>query len=99
MLDSSQFMRRIVIDCSRGRRQDAGDREWGEDGLIVEGMLVAWIESGGNGQAVAAFVGETRDNPRTPARRAFDTAAEARGWVEQEAGQLSLPVKWLPHAV
>ena len=64
--------------------------------MVVEGMLVAWIESGEDGRAVAAFVGETRDNPRAPARRVFDTPAEARGWVEQEAGELRVGVKWLP---
>lgn len=67
--------------------------------MVVEGMLVAWIEAGEDGQAVAAFVGETRDNQRAPARRAFGTSAEARGWVEQEAGELSVPVKWLPAVV
>ena len=64
--------------------------------MVFEGMLVAWIESSGDGQAVAAFVGETRDNPRVPARQTFETPAEARGWVEREADALKLPVKWLP---
>ena len=63
------------------------------------GKLLAWIESEGNGEAVAAFIGDGvasgAAKRRAPARRAHPSPEQARAWVEAEAAALGLPVAWL----
>ena len=62
--------------------------------MLGTGKLVAWVEVNEEGQAVGAFVGESRASTRAPATRPCATVQDARRWVEEEAGRLGLPVVW-----
>ncbi len=55
--------------------------------------LLAWIEES-DAVVIGCFVGEDAAS-RAPARRACESAEEARRWVEEQAADFGLTVKWL----
>lgn len=66
------------------------------------GNLLAWIKPCSDDQYVAAFVGEGavagayRDFPgRAPATQFCSSFDEARQWIEEQAAEFELPVKWV----
>lgn len=59
------------------------------------GKLIAWIETEADGEVAGAFLGETINNPRLPARKICNSPQEAQAWVEHEAAELGLPVNWV----
>jgi len=61
----------------------------------VAGKLIAWIEKKADGEVVGAFLGETMDNHRLPARKTCSSPQEAHAWIEHEAAELGLPVDWV----
>lgn len=61
----------------------------------LAGKLTAWIEKRADGEVVGAFLGETMDNHRLPARKTCRSPQEAHAWVEREADELGLPVEWV----
>lgn len=61
----------------------------------VAGKLIAWIETKADGEVVGAFLGETMDNHRLPARKICSSPQEAQAWVEHEATELGLSVDWV----
>jgi hypothetical protein len=70
--------------------------------MTLSGNLLAWVEPGGAGEFIGAFVGEgatsgvRRDFPgRAPATRHCSSMDDARRWVEEQAAALDLPIKWL----
>ncbi len=73
--------------------------------MSLNGKLLAWIEPHANEAYVAAFIGEGatkdahRDYPgRQPATQLCSSHHEARQWIEQQAADLDLPVKWMNDA-
>jgi hypothetical protein len=63
------------------------------------GNLLAWIEPGGTDEFIGAFVGEdAAPGPapgRAPATQLCASPDEARQWVEEQAAELGLPIKWV----
>ncbi|MBS0560388.1 MAG: hypothetical protein JSR21_10070 [Proteobacteria bacterium] len=63
--------------------------------------LLAWIETTGGNEVMAAYVGGASLSPppsmkpRPPARALHSSVACAQRWVEREASALGLPVEWL----
>jgi len=45
--------------------------------MPVAGKLIAWIETKADGEVVGAFLGETIDNDRAPARKICSSPQEA----------------------
>jgi hypothetical protein len=70
--------------------------------MALEGSLHGWIESLGACRFAGAFVGEgTLADPardyagRAPAMKICVSPAEARQWVERQAADFGLPVRWI----
>lgn len=71
--------------------------------MIPSGNLLAWIEPSRAGGFVAAFVSEYtslggRSEPfsgRAPATQVCSSSEEAHQWVEDQAANLDLPVRWV----
>lgn len=63
--------------------------------MRAAGKLIAWIEMKAGGEVVGAFLGETLENSRLPAKRVCSSPQEAYVWIEHEATKLGLPVKWV----
>lgn len=59
------------------------------------GKLIAWIETKADGEVVGAFLGETMDNDRVPAKKVCSSTRAAHAWIEHEASQLGLPIEWV----
>lgn len=73
--------------------------------MALEGSLLGWIEPLDACRFVGAFVGEgAMADParyyagRAPATKICVSPDEARHWVERQAADLGLPVKWMPGA-
>jgi hypothetical protein len=56
--------------------------------------LLAWIERADDDEFVAAFRAAAAPN-RAPATQTCSTLEEAKEWVEQQVGALSVPVEWV----
>jgi hypothetical protein len=70
--------------------------------MVLSGNLLAWIEPRGVGEYVGAFIGEgavpDARRPkagRAPATQSCSSPEEARRWVEEQAAEFGLPVKWI----
>jgi len=63
--------------------------------IPIPGKLIAWIEKKADGEVVGAFLGETMDNHRLPARKTCSSPQEAHAWIEHEASELGLSVDWV----
>jgi len=61
----------------------------------IPSKLIAWIEKKADGEVVGAFLGETMDNHRLPARKTCNSQQEAHAWIEHEASKLGLSVDWV----
>lgn len=63
------------------------------------GTLLAWTERRSDDTIFAAFIGDgalaAAKPARLPAGRIVASLQAARQWVEREAAQLGLPVRWL----
>jgi hypothetical protein len=56
-------------------------------------MILAWLKETRGAWYAQFRAAETPE--RMPASRLFQDAAEARAWVEAEAGKLKTAVQWL----
>jgi hypothetical protein len=63
--------------------------------MPLSGKLLAWIEPRDDEEFVAAFVGGGSPQ-RPPATQVCSTQDEAREWIETQAGELGVPIEWLP---
>ena len=59
--------------------------------------LLAWIESPGEGEFVAAFTAATASK-RLPATKQCASPDEAKHWIEREAAALGAAVEWTDRA-
>lgn len=66
------------------------------------GALLAWIKPAGTGQFIGAFVGEDAAPGRSrnflgrePAAQLFSSPDDARRWIEGQAADVRLPIKWV----
>jgi len=64
----------------------------------MNGKLLAWVESHGDDEYLAAFVGASAARHRDPATQLCSSAGDARQWVEGEAAALDVPVEWVSEA-
>jgi hypothetical protein len=70
--------------------------------MLPSGKLLAWIETLGADEFIAAFVGEGAlpaphydVSGRAPATQLCSSIDDARQWIQDQAKAFNLPVQWM----
>ena len=65
--------------------------------MLRSNTLLAWVKQHGDREFLASFVGGDATK-RPPATQLCGSSDEARQWIESEAAQIGVPIKWLTAA-